>query len=110
MAEKSKPADNVKVTLDKPRSFRYTLDSLESMEDALDLNVLGVLRQMIEGNYPRLRVIRQIAWYGCLSDDPDLVYEDFKDHITSANLPQVIMAVTVALSQALAGPDKKKVT
>lgn len=87
----------VKVTLDKERTLRYTLNALAELEDAL-----GVPLSDMEGLQLGMKQVRAFLWAGLIHEEKELTIEQVGDLVDFENIKDVNDKITEAFKTATA--------
>ena len=95
MANKQK--NEVKITLDKERTLRFTLNSLAELEDAFGVS-LSQLGEVELG----IKAVRTMLWAGLIHEDEELTERQVGNMVDFDNLQEVQEKVTTAFSLATA--------
>lgn len=74
----------VEVELDKTRTFRFTLNALEEVEERLGFDLAEM-----EGKKLKIKEIKVIMWAGLIHEDPELTLDDVGAMIDMENLSYV---------------------
>lgn len=81
----------VKVTLDKDRFLKYTLNSMRKLEKEHGLNI-----DSLAENFD-LDKVQLLLHTGLLKDDPEVTFEEVGELVDMANIQYVIEKLTEAL-------------
>lgn len=100
----STPTDGVGITLDKPRTLRYSGRSLRAIEKETGKNVL---KGEIGGNLNFTELV-VLVWAGLLHEDPDLDLDDAADLVDPARIEEIADAMNEALKAAFPTEDKER--
>lgn len=92
----NKKRGEIKITLDKERALKYTLNSLVKLED------LGIDITTLE-NSAKISDIRAILWVGLIHEDKELTIDDVGELVSLDNIQEV----TKAISEAFGSQGKK---
>jgi len=100
------PAKGVKITLDKPRTIRYTMRSLAWLADKYGSVVDAVsVFERLEGtgtfDYKALMAIADIVAAGLMHDDPDITPEFVCDNFDLDEIIKIIPALTKAFVDSM---------
>jgi hypothetical protein len=87
----------VKITLDKERTLRFTLNALAEIEDKL-----GIPLQKMGEVELGVKAIRVMVWAGLLHEDEEITERAVGNMIDFGNLEEVQKAVAEAFAQATA--------
>lgn len=87
----------VKITLDKERNLRYTLNSLAELED-----VLGVPLSELENVHMGMKQVRAFLWAGLIHEDKDLTLEKVGDMVDMDNMNEINEKITEAFKAGTA--------
>ncbi|WP_240511862.1 gene transfer agent family protein [Paludifilum halophilum] len=85
----------VDVTLDKQRRFKFDLNALTELEDALGKPVT----QLNDGTVG-MRELRAMIWAGLLHESPDLTLRETGDIIDLERIEEITEKVTEAMTAA----------
>lgn len=91
----------VKVTLDKERNLRYTMNALAEIEDQL-----GVPLAELQTVQMTMKNIRVILWAGLIHEDKELTQEDVGDFVDLENMQEVQERVAEAFAKSQVKNDK----